>query len=116
MATQAPYGGLRPQPSSQRRHHGRRGPSSSCCSRASTRAFAGSAWPFRLGAGYAAESIKVEAAAMTLAQTALPQQRHRALAELNAQIELAERTCVRCRLDVQDMTTPKLARRASTLL
>jgi hypothetical protein len=53
---------------------------------------------------------------MALAQTALPQQRHRALAELNAQIELAERTCVRCRLDVQDMTTPKFARRASTLL
>jgi hypothetical protein len=58
-------------------------------------------------------TIKVEAAPMTLAQTALPQQRHRALADLNARIELAERTCARCRLDVQDM---KSSRRASTLL
>ena len=53
---------------------------------------------------------------MTSSQTALPQQRHRALAELNAQIEQAERTCARCRLDVQDMMTPKSSRRASTLL
>jgi hypothetical protein len=53
---------------------------------------------------------------MTLAQIALPHHRHRALAELNAQIEQAERTCIRCRLDVQDMTTPRSARRASILL
>ena len=53
---------------------------------------------------------------MTLAQTALPRQRHRALAELNVQLEQAERTCVRCRLDVQDMTTPQSARRASARL
>jgi hypothetical protein len=53
---------------------------------------------------------------MTLAQIALPQHRHRVLAELNARIEQAERTCVRYRLDVQGMTTPKSSRRASTLL
>jgi hypothetical protein len=53
---------------------------------------------------------------MALAQTALPQQRHRALAELNAQIEQAERTCARCRLDVQDVRTPQAARRADALL
>ena len=53
---------------------------------------------------------------MTSSQTALPQQRHRALVELDAQLELAERTCARSRLDVQDVTTPQAARRAGALL
>jgi hypothetical protein len=46
---------------------------------------------------------------MTVAQTTLPQDRHRALAELDAEIEHAERTCIRCRLDVRDMMTPQAA-------
>jgi hypothetical protein len=53
---------------------------------------------------------------MALAQTAVPQHRHRALAELDTLIAQAERTCTRCELDLQDGTTPRATRRASTML
>ncbi len=53
---------------------------------------------------------------MILAQITSPPHRHRSLAELQARIEQAERTCARCRLEVQDMTTLQSARRASAML
>ena len=50
---------------------------------------------------------------MTMAQTTLPQDRHRAL---DAEIEHAESTCVRCRLDVRDRMTPQAAGRKAVPL